>query len=775
MFLNLFVADPLVETTFMLEVLLEFFISAVRVRHLMYIEPINSSDLMTRFKDKLKFQKLPSLGKSKHINCMLLERTHIIPDIFIRPARVEDCDDLLPMFKRHHMMKKDASDYEISKLIESDDPNTKTLVAIISGKVIGFVSLYQLVEKKIYDIYFLEPYKIALSNVGGNISNTIRTEIPIGKSIENLITNSRYSLNNNFGESRRSKLELGHGSTQKLGEIKLTEAFSISRLSKNSLNENKNYPSGSKNEESIGNVLQRKKNKENVKNAFCISLFCMENKYSGLAIEFLKHIFCSFPDRDYLFLTLPSTEMEHHLLQSFTKIPPNPGLSPRHGLYLATRAGALSDLTVRKAQIEDSNQIFELLENLPMEAEIIKTSQNMKNSESNPKENALVVLFGSQIIGLLITEYIEPTELMEQFNLAKYISLPRKSAMNLLTSFILSPVFFHESKKILEQALNLCSSHYFLYLETRDILTEHMVSFDFVPVPRIQRVLYPNNLNDGQKVGPTIKKSCQIFCSQFIYEPRIRVNAKIVVVGCSDTSVGFLENLFFTSFVQYKEVTLISKEGMSRIVQPILFNCYDTEELEQLGIHRYVNVVHGVVVCINRSEKSIVLESEEIIPYDILILSPGFSYQPPEYENVTAIGKDCISDIDYCARTQYWTDAPEIAAIVYGSSIECLSTIEELLKRGVLPKKICWINPEPGASMFKNSHVKGKVLQSLNEMIHIHEGKIIRWTEKDGYLERVTIKPVHFILMISVIMKNSLKFLVNFYFTAIKRGCLQKF
>jgi hypothetical protein len=47
------------------------------------------------------FKEVPSHGDYKRHQFMYLPRQWIVPKLRIRRARVEDCDDLVPMFKKH--------------------------------------------------------------------------------------------------------------------------------------------------------------------------------------------------------------------------------------------------------------------------------------------------------------------------------------------------------------------------------------------------------------------------------------------------------------------------------------------------------------------------------------------------------------------------------------------------------------------------------------------------------------------------------------------------
>jgi hypothetical protein len=42
---------------------------------------------------------------------------------------------------------------------------------------------------------------------------------------------------------------------------------------------------------------------DNLKNAFAITLFCMEAAFDSRATDFLKYAFDEYPERDYLIIT----------------------------------------------------------------------------------------------------------------------------------------------------------------------------------------------------------------------------------------------------------------------------------------------------------------------------------------------------------------------------------------------------------------------------------------------------------------------------------------
>jgi hypothetical protein len=60
---------------------------------------------------------------------------------------------------------------------------------------------------------------------------------------------------------------------------------------------------------------------ESAKNAFAITLFCMEAAFDSRSQDFLKYAFDLFPEREYLIVTQPHTVPENSLISKFTLAP----------------------------------------------------------------------------------------------------------------------------------------------------------------------------------------------------------------------------------------------------------------------------------------------------------------------------------------------------------------------------------------------------------------------------------------------------------------------
>jgi len=101
---------------------------------------------------------------------------------------------------------------------------------------------------------------------------------------------------------------------------------------------------------------------EYAKNAFAITLFCMEAAVDSRSVDFLKYAFNLFPDRDYLIVTQPHTVPENALLSKFTLVPKSMNNTFSHVLYIIHRDYLCEqDISVTRTLTTDYDNISELL------------------------------------------------------------------------------------------------------------------------------------------------------------------------------------------------------------------------------------------------------------------------------------------------------------------------------------------------------------------------------------------------------------------------------
>lgn len=92
-------------------------------------------------------------------NLILTTRKHFIPPFIVREARIEDCDDLFPIFKRHGLLEGKDQDNYLVELVRSIPGSSLGIVAESDGCVIGFMGVSLDIDlAKLIEMYELGNY-----------------------------------------------------------------------------------------------------------------------------------------------------------------------------------------------------------------------------------------------------------------------------------------------------------------------------------------------------------------------------------------------------------------------------------------------------------------------------------------------------------------------------------------------------------------------------------------------------------------------------------------
>jgi hypothetical protein len=87
-------------------------------------------------------------------------RREFLPAFTIRRAKIEDCDDLMPLLRRFNMLADDKIDHFMSELLDNEESKSKSLVAEYNGGVVGFMKIVQNADQKL----LRETYNLSLFN-----------------------------------------------------------------------------------------------------------------------------------------------------------------------------------------------------------------------------------------------------------------------------------------------------------------------------------------------------------------------------------------------------------------------------------------------------------------------------------------------------------------------------------------------------------------------------------------------------------------------------------
>jgi len=210
---------------------------------------------------------------------------------------------------------------------------------------------------------------------------------------------------------------------------------------------------------------------ESAKNAFAITLFCMEAAVDSRSIDFLKYAFNLFPDRDYLIITQPHTVPENALLSKFTLVPKTMNNTFAHVLYLIHRDYLLEqDIEVTRTTPEDYKQISELLFSNPTvtfdSPELTMGMFKQATSADSPWIAFSARVEDSVVAAFLISKDVNLEYYVSHFHVQDQILMgehDRKGHSRLVYS-IINPIFEKSTRFLMKELLRL-SDKTSLYFE----------------------------------------------------------------------------------------------------------------------------------------------------------------------------------------------------------------------------------------------------------------------------------------------------------------------
>lgn len=492
-------------------------------------------------------------------------------------------------------------------------------------------------------------------------------------------------------------------------------------------------------------------------NAFCISVFCMDESFESRSPDFLHAAFALYPDREYAIITLPHITSEFSLLNCFSQVEPVPSSSFGHILYVFHRdalGGALS-LSVRPADLTDADRLASLIEPLQenaVVADIFALATGPRSSDSPRKFSAFVAECSGQLVSLALLDHECAVQtLQSQYGLEDFILFTEHKAEHhvMLKTFVVNPIFSRQSRFILKEIFRqLQSSCMYFKLQPQSLIPPVLNEFVQVkprrrPIssPALDEELAEQSAQFGKPPRDVLPADGALYflTRKLISEPKIISNARIVVLGCSDAAIALLEALITVPYLNFNYLYMVVPRAHERLRWPrgavagdsphtpfFARSCsYTTEELLALGLGTRVRLVDSRVVDIDRNSKSVTLPDDSILPYDYLVIAPDFADQSLQPLGADAIGvSGAFSLIDEeaeAAAIAYLRSAHSpVVVLVYGASLDAYCTVQGLLNRGVLPSDITMVQPPPAGGVsedcFFDPRVAARVHGALDKM-----------------------------------------------------------
>ncbi len=313
-----------------------------------------------------------------------------------------------------------------------------------------------------------------------------------------------------------------------------------------------------------------------VPNAFAVTLFCMDQEHEWRASEFLRHAFDCYPDLQYCLVTLPCTSPESALLRSFSSVQSN---SSSHVLYLLRRdaMNARTSLNVERCEKGISEQYIKEVFGENQEQKIWRDALDSADEfayvdlVNHPKISSFVIRCHGKSIGLCVLDSSKITDsnlekLNETYRLESIMDLNHHvtKEQSVISHFIIDKVYERRSRFVLQEIMRVCSISV-LYARYDQNVPKSFLMRDFQRV-RPHHVAQGAERKKKEEAEKGNEENVPLFVlpQRLLSEPKIQCNARIVIVGASDSGLAALETISYLSDVNFTNLTLVSASGMPK-------------------------------------------------------------------------------------------------------------------------------------------------------------------------------------------------------------------
>ena len=715
-----------------------------------------------------------------------------LPDLLVRDARVEDHDDLVPVFNaQSEVLTERYGEFFIAELIEAQDEANRALVAEVDGHAVGLMSTSSDIDVGILrDCFDLEPYD-GLMKQDQEALRILRAARAAAAE-EEAAKEAQLQAEADAEAARKAEEEgeageadapaaeaeapagapAGEEDAGEEGEAELTEEEIAARKAEAAAAREAAKKAAA--EARARAKAEREAAEEAavplITNAFCITVFAMDESFESRSKDLLSKAFALYPDKEYAVITLPHTTPEFPLLNYFTQAEPKPSSSFGHLVYLYHRDALLPSLTVRAATVLDASAVSALTSTLVLSAEIAAdfaaATGPVAEGEERPMAAFVAECAGALVGVVLVKSTIDASELQGLYALEDFILFTehKPSQHFELKTFVVNPIFGRSSRFMLKEVFRLLKKSC-LYLRLYPSTPLPEVLGEFVQVrPRRQITVSPSLAaevadlrGEAEYTRPTADGALFFLTRKLISEPKIVNNSRIVVVGASDAALAFLETLLTVPYLTFTNLFLLAPRAAERLRLPrgaaedeaadeatgggggaaaadggaptaFLSRTYgySAAELRQLAIGARVRLVESRMVGIERARKAVVLPDDSILPYDYLVVAPELGDQslvPLGAEAAAVRGAFSLSDEEAVASAVAFLETSGALGggtiAVYGASLDAYCTVQALLARGVKPSQIVAVQPPPSANApdaFGDPRVAEKVAAKMAQL-----------------------------------------------------------
>ncbi|GLI68959.1 hypothetical protein VaNZ11_013487, partial [Volvox africanus] len=542
------------------------------------------------------------VASSKEAGVVLYEapREAVVPPLTIRPARVEDHDDMLPILQRCERAfpalaklpesSRPNEPFALTRVVAGQDERNRVLVAEADGKLVGFIVMTSDVDTgnlaETFDLHpfdnFLPPeiyeqqYEEARTVVRERKLGQLRAEAARRKQLEAEAAEQAEGADQGQDEAAAETAApasnppsaqgttageelVGSGEQQEGGEAgggDGGEAAAVDAATEPSISaEEAAILSDAEptEEETRAEMLAlfAGTQLEMEPTLFAVTMLCMDPAYEAQAHEFLGPAFAAFNDKLYCVITLPHDSHEPALMDAMTRVAPLPGSLFPEVLFMFNRHALIPDFFVRLGTPDDLEQVATLVAGMPNSSDICASFIGAAAAGT-----AVVAMCQSELVGLCTVNPEVDLELLQaNFALSSHVDLayqPRAQHGE-IDMYTMNPIFVHRHRSFLAASMRL--------------LGKTALYYALPPgqqPPDMQEVLAqvaPRHRTASEKQLQA-EFALYAFTRQAAFKRRRSVNAQIVIAGASECGLAVLERLLLDLDLQFNYLTLLAPGGI---------------------------------------------------------------------------------------------------------------------------------------------------------------------------------------------------------------------
>ena len=353
--------------------------------------------------------------------------------------------------------------------------------------------------------------------------------------------------------------------------------------------------------------------------AFRLWLYSLTDGYASRGVDFLPEMFARMPEATYGVVTMPREAEVSRLVRSFfTRVPPRPGASPDFALYIVHRHALLPNFCARLGAEGDADAVAALVSDFPDGEALVASFV-----EKAKADQAIAAECDGQLVGFITAkERMPAATLGAAFDLRALVDVPRHQQLAhvMLDQVVLNPVFALRRRFLLGEAMELLGASA-LYMSVApgeplpDVAAEDMVQA--APV----RAAQPDSASSD--LAARMAFSLFVATSRLLRSQRPVSNARVVVVGASDTAMACLASLLLSRRLAHVDVTVVSAGNVATDANPTSYE-FGAALLARYGVEGQVTVVDGDVVSLDVESRQLVLDWITL-PYEYLVLAPALT------------------------------------------------------------------------------------------------------------------------------------------------------